>query len=188
MRLPILLLPLLAAVAAARPPESKEYRRMNDLKDLIASRAAQLKAQAEFEAKPREEKILILFEKGQDKFEGKSLTGEYVVEMTLLKWAEAQQPIPSPAAQRVLKDLPDVLSRRYTATVEVDKKDRYDASRELLRAADSDSPRVRATAIEALRKIYRMMSGFGYRDNMDKRERRGILKLWERHIDKERRR
>jgi len=188
MRRLVLLLPLLAAAAAAQPPESKDFRRMNDLKDRIASRSAQLKAQADFDAKPREEKILILFDRGEKKFDKATLTGKFVVETALLKWEEVQQAAPSPAARRVLKDLPDVLARRYTAAVEIDKRDRYDASKELVDALDSDFVHVRAAAIDALRKIYRSPNGFGYREDMDKRERRNIIRLWERHIDKERRR
>lgn len=188
MRLTILLLPLLAAVTAAQPPESKEFRRMKDLKDRIASRSAQLKAQAEFEAKPREEKIVILFNRGEKKFERSNLTGEYIVETALLKWAEMQQAVPTPAARRVLATLPDTLARRYTAAVEIDKRDRYGASKELLRGLDSEFIHVRAAAFDALKKIYRTQSGFMYSEKMDKRERRDPIKKWERFIERERRR
>ena len=59
---------LLAIVADAQPPVVRDFRRLRAFRDDIATQHASLKQQEEFALKPREEKMLIAFGKGEKKF------------------------------------------------------------------------------------------------------------------------
>jgi hypothetical protein len=181
MRLVVPLL-LLSLVADALPPDVKGFRRLKKLRDDIASAHATLKQQEEFALKPREEKMLIAFGKGE-KFEGKKLEGEKVVEM-ILKWDQVLSDPPAEAGKRVLAELPGVLFERYAKAIEI-PKDRRDVSLKLCDALDSDSIEVRRCAFEALKKIYRTPSGWMYVPEMDKKGRKDAISSWRNYVKKQ---
>jgi hypothetical protein len=174
---------LLAAAADAQPPVSKDFARMKDLRDEIASRMAQLQEAEEYAKKPREEKIFVSFRRGDKKFENKTpLTGEFVVKTCLMKWEEVQRAEPSEAATRVLTGLPAALGAKYEGIL-LDKGDRYEASKVLAEALDSDFLHVRVAAIESLKKIYQTQQAFMYEPTKDKKaDRRESIEKWKRYI------
>ncbi len=174
---------LLAMVADAQPPVVRDFRRLRKLRDDIASQYASLKGQEEYALKPREEKMLIAFGKGEKKFEGKTLDGETVV-ATILKWDQVLQDPPTEAGKRVLADLPNVLFERYGKAIEI-PKDRKDVSLKLCDGLDSDSIHVRQSSFEALKRIYRTPSGWMYVPDMDKKGRQDAIRSWRNHVRKQ---
>jgi hypothetical protein len=181
----VLVLVLLAGAAVAQPPEVKDFRRLRKFRDDIASEIVQFKEAEEFALKPREEKILIAYDKGDKKFENKSLTGPLVLETCFLKWDQVQQAEPSEAAKRVLAKLPDVFFKKYAQAIEVSKRERKSVSLDLVDALDSDYLHVRACAFDALKKMYRTPSGFMYVETMDKKGRQDAIKLWRKFVLKQ---
>jgi len=180
------LLPLLlvAIHVAAQPPVVEDsFRRLRRLRTDIGDQYAALKEQEEYALKPREEKMLILFDKGEKKFEGKAIDGPKVVE-TILKWDQVNQDPPTEAGKRVLAELPGVLFRRYAQAIEI-PKDRREVSLKLCDALDSDFPLVRGAAFEALKKVYRTPSGFMYNVDMSKKERQDPIKSWKNYVKKQ---
>jgi hypothetical protein len=179
-----LLLPvlLLSIVADAQPPAVRDFRRLRGLRDDIARQYASLKEQEEFALKPREEKMLIAFGKGEKKFEGKALEGPKVVE-AILEWDQVLSDPPTEAGKRVLTELPNVLHDRYNK-IEI-PKDRRDVALKLCDALDSDAILVRLCAFEALKRIYRTPSGFLYVVDMDKKGRQDAIKSWRNHVKKQ---
>jgi hypothetical protein len=174
---------LLALVADAQPPAVRDFRRLRGLRDDIATRYTSLKEQEEFALKPREEKMLIAFAKGEKKFEGKTLEGPKVVETILEKWDQVLQDPPTEAGKRVLAELPNVLFDRYKV-IEI-PKDRREVSLKLCDALDSDVLHVRFCAFEALKRIYRTPNGFMYVVDMDKKGRQDAIKSWRNHVKKQ---
>jgi hypothetical protein len=142
-----------------------------------------LKGEEEYALKPREEKMLLAFGKGDKKFEGKNLDGEQVV-ATILKWGDVLQDPPTEAGKRVLASLPNVLYDRYAKAIEI-PRDRKDVSLKLCDALDSDLIHVRESAFEALKKIYRTPSGFMYVVDMDKKARQDAIKSWRNYVRKQ---
>lgn len=183
MRLLILL--LLAVAAAAEPPAVKDFRRLKELRDDVAGRAQKFLDAEEYAKKPREEKMLIAFERGEKRFENKPLSGELVVQTCLMKWAEVQQAEPTEAGKRVLGKLAPVLFEKYGKAIEV-PKDRKDVGKLLCDALDSDFLQVRAAAFDALKLMYRTPSGFMYVETMDKKARREAIATWKKFVSKQR--
>jgi len=182
MRLLVPLL-LLSIVVDAQPPAVQDFRRLRKLRDDIASQYASLKEQEEYALKPREEKMLIAFEKGEKKFEGKALDGPKVVD-AVLKWDQVLQAEPTEAGKRVLAELPNVLFKRYAQAIEV-PKDRKEVSLKLCDALDSDYIHVRASAFEALKRVYRTPSGFMYVVDMSKKDRKDAISSWKKYVNKQ---
>jgi hypothetical protein len=180
---PALSLLLLAIVAAAQPPDVDNFRRMKRLRTDIADQYASLKQQEEYALKPREEKMLIAFGNGEEKFDGKKLDGVSVV-VTILKWDQVNTDAPTEAGKRVLSDLPTVLFKRYGAVIDV-PRDRKDVCWKLCDGLDSDFVLVRAAVFEALKKIYRTPSGFMYNVDMSKKERQDPIKSWKNYVKKQ---
>jgi len=176
---------LIAGMVAAKPPESKDFVRMNVLIPELAKRAKQLAEAEEYAKKPREEKMLITFARGERVFEKKKLDGEFVAK-TILDWAEVNQDPPTDAAKRCLELLPVALEQEYARVVEVDKRERYAASRVLVKALDSDYLHVRISAVAALKKVYRTENAFMYEPEMDKRDRKDAIRRWDSFIKKQR--
>ncbi|HEX5137750.1 MAG TPA: hypothetical protein VFY93_12300 [Planctomycetota bacterium] len=180
---PALPLLLLAIAVVAQPPKVEDFRRMKELRSDMADRHALLKDREEYALKPREEKMLILFDRGEEKFEGKKLDGASLV-VTILKWDQVNQEPPTEAGKRVLADLPNVLFRRYGQAIEV-PRDRKEVCLKLCDALDSDFTLVRASAFDALKKIYRTPSGFMYNVDMTKKERQDPIKSWKNYVKKQ---
>ncbi len=175
---------LLALAVAAQPPVVTDFVRMRKFKDNISSRILQLEAEEDFASKPREEKMLLAFAKGEKKFENEQLTGKLVVMTCLVKWADVQQPQPTEPGKRVLTLLPEVLFDKYGRAIEV-PRDRKDVSKFLLDALDSDFLHIRAAAFESLRKVYRTQSGYMYVPDMTKKQRAEPIKTWRKFVGKQ---
>ncbi|MCK6459371.1 MAG: hypothetical protein L6Q95_05695 [Planctomycetes bacterium] len=174
---------LLAIAAEAQPPAVRDFRRLRKLRDDIASQYASLREQEEFALKPREEKLLIAFGKGEKKFEGKTLDGEGVLSV-ILKWDEVLRDPPTEAGKRVLGELPNVLFERYAKPIEI-PKDRKEVALKLCDGLDSDSIHVRFASFEALKRIYRTPSGFMYVVDMPKKDRQDAIKSWRNYVRKQ---
>ena len=140
---------LLSLSAAAAPPLSPGFVRLRDLRENIRLRSVEIREREEFDAKPREERMLLTFRK-RGTFEGKALLGKLVVE-TCLGWEDVERAVPTEAGQRVLKLLPDVLHERCGPD---NRKERRVVSQLLLKALDSDFLPVREAAIASLRRLY----------------------------------
>ncbi len=176
---------LLALTAAAQPPVIPDFVRMKKLKDEIASRIAQLKAEEDFASKPDQEKMLLAYERGDKKFGNQQLTGVLVVKTCLVSWADVQQAQPTEAAKRVLAKLPEVFHERYARWVEI-PRDRKDVSKFLLDELDSDFLHVRAAAFASLQKIYKMTNtGLMYVPDMNKKDRQDAIKNWRNFVKKQ---
>lgn len=183
MRFPASLL-LLALAAGAQPPFVKDFERIGKLKEDIQKTAQDLQEKEEFASKPREEKMLIAFMKGEKKFEGKDLTGKIVVTTCLSKWGDVQQAQPTEAGKRVLALLPEALLKRYAVAIDV-PKDRKEVAGLLLDELDSDYLNVRIAAFDSLKKIFRTQTGFLYEPSMNKKDRRDPITSWKNFLKKQ---
>ncbi len=172
---------LLALVAAAGPPQSKDYARMNDLLRRLGSRYEALVRQEEFEKKPRVEKILISYGRGEKRFEKFSLTGENVVKV-VFDWDEVKKTPPGEEADRVLKKLVQVLTKRYARALDVPKRERYKASVLLVKALTDPRLHVRQAAIDSLKGIYRLTHGHFYQADQEAKELKKKQKTWTAYI------
>ena len=177
-------LSLLALVAAAGPPQSKHYARMNDLLLRLGSRHQALVQQEEFEKKPRVEKILISYGRGEKRFEKFSLTSENIVKL-VFEWDEVKKTPPGEEAERVLKKLVQVLTKRYARVIKVDKRARYKASVLLVKALTDPRLHVRQAAIDSLKGIYRLTHGHFYQADQEPKERKKKQKTWSDYIRRE---
>jgi hypothetical protein len=190
------LLPILlaAATVAAKPPKAPEFKRHDTLHFDLAKAYQVLEAKEQFEAKPRIEKIILLFQdaKGNEtKYfgEGKEkvkLVGDDVAKEILENWKEIQTPRVNVSEEniRILWLLIPAMQAHYAAGREFDKKERYDASRVLVDALMSDYIHIRSVAIECLKKIYRNEGRF-YRPEQSKKDRLDKQKGWKKFIRKE---
>ena len=79
---------------------------------------------------------------------------------------------------------PDSSARGGHGGIEVNKKERYDASKVLVDALTSEYLHIRRTAIECLKKIYRNEGRF-YRADAHKKDRADKQKKWRTFIRKE---
>ncbi|MGH7161960.1 MAG: hypothetical protein ACREID_00645 [Planctomycetota bacterium] len=155
MRAVAALLAVAASAAWARPPEVPGFMNMNDLAQKYEARVKELKEKAEFEAKSREEKMVICFERGDEKFENKALTGERVVEELLKRWTALSDF--GEEDERLVQLLPVALKTRMgvgVATSSAAKTARYRASEPLVEALKDKHFPVRRAAILALEGIY----------------------------------
>ena len=178
-----LVLLLLVSFVWAKPPESKGFVRAVRLREKIADQRNKLAAAEEYARKPREEKILIAFDAGQARFEKKPIDGKTVVE-TIFGWDQVATAEPSEAGQRCLEMIPVAFQRRFASRIEINKRQRYDASKLLVDALDSKYSHIREAAISSLKKIYRTEKAFMYEPEMDKKERRDPIRKWRSFIRK----
>jgi len=150
------LLGALAADAWAQPPVSAHYARKDELLARLTARAAELTRQEEFAARPRVERMVVLFGRGETRFDGEAMTGESVVR-EVLEAEEVQVDGPSEDARRVFAALSDALHERYGfiyASSKDQSQQRYRASRLLVDALTSPYPEVRRGAIACLERLY----------------------------------
>lgn len=191
-----ILLPILlaTAAAAAKPPTAPAFVRHDTLHFNLAEQFQKLEAKERFEAKPRIEKIILLFQdaKGdQPKYfgEGKDkikLVGDDVAKEVLEEWKEIQVPRAKVSEEniRILWLLIPAMQARFARGGDIDKKERYDASRVLVDALMSDYIHIRSVAIECLKKIYRNEGRF-YRPDQPRKDRLDKQKQWKKFILKE---
>ncbi|MHC4225443.1 MAG: hypothetical protein ACYSUN_15745 [Planctomycetota bacterium] len=153
---PLLLLVALAAPAAGRPPEVPDFVRMDELDMKLLNLESRFRQEEEFAKKPRQEKMILLFMGGTPKFEGKTLTGEWMVKEVLEKWDVWKLPAEQTPqeARDVLVKLPHALKERYAKVVPIPKTARHKASLPLVKALTHKNFYVREAAIESLKAIY----------------------------------
>ena len=181
MRILAALLALLPALAAfAKPPEVAGYARMDELRQRMVARKDQLAELEEFERKPRVEKLIILFKRGQARTpEGRKLNGEMLVK-ELFEWEPILKVDPTPEALAILNQLPDAMRERYARVVPIPKRTRYAASKQLVLALNNDFIHIRTAAIESLFAIYADRKF--YQPTMTASKRKAKQKEWNRYI------
>ena len=174
-----LLAPLLLALIAHAEPPAADFSRLKGLRDDLRDRIAELQQQEEFNAKPREERMLIAFGRGDPKFEAKELGGKAVVK-ACLAWADLCQARPTEAGRRVMELLPKVMRERYA--VAVNRKERRDVSSLLVEALDSEFLPVRQAVIDSLKAIYGVPGGFNYDPTLAAKGNSKAIKEWRRYV------
>lgn len=170
---------LLAFAARAEPPDAAEFVRLKGFREDLRGRFDELRQQEEFDRKPREERMLIAFGRGDRRFEGKEIPGKLVVK-TCLAWADVRRAQPTEAGRRVLGLLPAVLRDRYA--VAVDRKERRDVSNLLVEALDSEFLPIRQAAVDALKAIYGVPGGFGYDPSLAAKGREKPIREWRKYV------
>jgi hypothetical protein len=177
---PFAALLLFALAAEALPPLSPGFLRMKELRRAIDASVEELRKEEAFASRPREERMLLTFRKGQP-FEGKKLAARDVVE-ACFAWGEADRAAPTESATRVLALLPVVLQERCGGPLQADRKERRLASVPLLKALDAAEQPVRATAIAALRALYEPPRVDKYDPAHSSRERYSAVRAWKRAV------
>ena len=190
MRVGLVIL-LVASVVAAKPPKAPGFTREDSLHFRLAEQLQKLEAKEQFEAKPRIEKIIVLFQNlkptdpqffGKDKDKIK-LVGDVVATEVLEKWKDIQVPREKVSEEnlRILALMIPAMQARFGRGLDVDKKERYDASKVLVDALTSDYLHIRWAAIECLKVIYRNEGRF-YRPEAPKKDRIDKQKKWRKFI------
>lgn len=155
--LALALLLLLAPIAAAKPPASAGFVRLQELNTLLAKRYQELKLAEDFEKKPLPEKLLIKWDLGETSFGSvRKLTGEVVVK-AIFEWDEMTSDTPSEAALRVIAFLPTALKTHYGEAIRINtafKRDRYKVGLELVNQLVKPPLHVRELAIQCLQMTY----------------------------------
>ena len=184
------LLGLVAAPAAARPPKITNYARIDNLLAHYDRETERLRQEEAFKAKPRIERMIIRYGE-QRTFEGKKLTGDYVVKQVFDEWEAIQKASPTEADVKILMSLPDALKANYSGiravrVNKVNKKERKNASKPLVKALMNDHLYVRQAAINCLKAIYGTINL--YRADAAKRDRARAQKNWEALVNRKSRR
>jgi hypothetical protein len=182
----LFLLALVAVPAVARPPSVTPILRMDELEVKLADLHDKLKAEEEFKNKPRVERMILRFDQGAKTFEGKKLTGEMLCNAILKDWKAIQQPMAqvAPADAAILALLPGALAKRYKAPP-IPKKERYDASKVLVKLLTANHDTIRKAAIDSLFAIYD--KSLLYKHDLPKAARRERQAKWRGEITKLRR-
>lgn len=171
-------LALLVSAAGAMPPISTDFVRLREFREAIRIRAAELREQEEYAAKPREEKMLLALRK-REKFEGKETAAKAVV-TACFAWDDARQEVASEAAERTLALLPVVLGERWGKAF--DRKERREVSVVLLKALEHDVLRIRKAAIASLRALYVPPRDDAYDPAGPAKDRAADVRAWKRHV------
>ena len=179
-----LLIPVaLPAVARAKPPVVSGYARMEDLRQRMVARRDMLVKQEEFEKKPRVEKLILNFMRGKPTPEGRKLTGEIVVK-EVIKWEPLQRSAPTEESLAVLAQLDDAMRERFALVVPIPKRERYAASKQLVKALTHQYFHIRKAAIESLKAIYG--DARFYQPEMSPAKRKQKQKEWQKYIESKR--
>ena len=184
LALAVLLLP---ASAAAKPVAIPNFGRIPTLRNAYLRKIAERLQAERFEKLPLEEKLVTLYEKEEEKFDGKPLTAERVVRH-LLEWYESQGPAPGKEQDDLMKRLAEALGQRLNLVnnVLVDKDQRHKASKPLVDGLMHKLQPVREISIECLFRIYGTRKL--YRPEAASRSRRTVQRDWKKFIETERRR
>lgn len=186
MARPLLAFLLAAAPALAGPPDLPRFLTLDQMKQEYDARIEQARKEEEFLAKPREEKLVILFEeKGEEAvFEGKKLKADYVVKEIFEKWKEFQSPTPGQETIDVTERLKKALQARLVNVKEIDKNERYRASVPLVDALDHKLYHVRKAAIDCLSAVYATELFYKPDPDVTPQQRKQWKQSWEKHIAK----
>ena len=156
---------------------------MDELGPRLADLASTLNKAELFKKKIRQDRMILTFEQGAKKFEGKKFADKGFVEEILVKWP-AVQPAEkkcSEEALRILALLKGSLKARYNL-VPIPKSERYQASKILVKALKSKHDIIRRTAIECLYEIYGRT--LLYRHNAPPGHRKERYRKWLKEIEK----
>ncbi len=176
-----LLLGLVAAPAAAGPPKITNYARIDNLLAHYDREIVRLQREVAFRAKPRIERMIIRY--GQQRmFEGKKLTGDYVVMQVFEEWGAIKTASPAKADVKILMLLPEALKANYAGirAVGLNRKERLNASKPLVKALTNDYLYIRQAAIDCLVAIY--ATNHLYRADANEKARKARKKYWESYI------
>jgi hypothetical protein len=172
----------LVSRAGAKPPESPRFARAKELLEKLEARSERLRQEEEFKAKPREERLVLKFKEGAEKFEGEELTGAFVIR-EVMEWDRVRRKIPSDDVKRVLLLLPEAFKARYGFVYTKSKalrKQRRSASARFIAALNHDFRHVRKMAIDCLAAMYGVRRG--YKVDASESERRKKQKEWRRAV------
>ncbi len=178
---------LLPAAAAAKPVPVPNFGRIATLRNAYLRKIQERRQAERFEKLPLQEKLVALYAKEEEKFDGKPLTAERVVR-ELLEWYESQGPNPGKEQDELMTRLAAALGQRLNLVnnVLVDKDQRHKASKPLVDALMHKLQHVREIAIECLFRIYGTRKL--YRPKAASRSRRAVQRDWKKFIETERRR
>ncbi len=178
---------LLPAAAAARPVAVPNFGRIATLRNAYLRKIQERRRAESFEKLPLQEKLVVLYAKEEEKFDGKPLTAERVVR-ELLAWYESQGPNPGKEQDELMNRLAEALGQRLNLVnnVLVDKDQRHKASKPLLEGLMHKLQPVREISIECLFRIYGTRKL--YRAEATSRHRRTVQRDWKKFIETERRR
>ncbi len=178
---------LLPAAAAAKPVAVPNFGRIATLRNAYLRKIQERRRAESFEKLPLQEKLVVLYAKEEEKFDGKPLTAERVVR-ELLAWYESQGPNPGKEQDELMNRLAEALGQRLNLVnnVLVDKDQRHKASKPLVDALMHKLQHVREISIECLFRIYGTRKL--YRPEAASRSRRTVQRDWKKFIETERRR
>jgi hypothetical protein len=155
------------------------------LEAALKERHAALKSREDFPKKPREERLVLLLERGETRFDGHPLTGQYVVR-EILSWRALDRADPSREALRILALLPEALKERYASVDDHTLKERrYRASVPLVLALTAQHRHFRVAAIACLKALYG--TRLGYRVDLPPNEQKKSQRVWMKIIRSRRR-
>ena len=149
----LLLLLTLSPDAEAKPPSVRGFDRVDELEKRMRLRHEELTADEEFARKPWHEQLLHRYAEGAESFDGRRLSGSFVVRQ-IFQWKDLRQDTPPADSLRVAQQLPDALKRRLAASEPLAKSLRCEASRPLVEALTSKYPALRELAVTGLRTLY----------------------------------
>jgi len=175
----------LASRAEAKPPESPQFVRANELLEKLEARSERLKQEEEFKAKPREERLVLRFKEGATTFQGEELTGAYVIR-EIMAWDRVRLKVTPADVKRVLLVLPEAFKARYGFVYTKSKalrKQRRCASARLVAALTHECRHVRRLAIECLDAMHG--ARHGYKVDAPLCERRRSQKEWRRAVSRQ---
>lgn len=178
---------LLGSAALARPPAAPHYARHDTLEVILRERQQDLQRREEFEAKPFVWRALIRFSQGHQTYERLRLTGDKVIE-EIEKWEALAQPTASLSeeAKGVLADLAPALGKRFPRGGDIDRLERYKASKLLVDWLTHDLYHFRATGIAGLEAMYQTRRM--YQPDKQAADRKRLQRDWLNYIKKERNR
>ncbi len=178
---------LLPAAAAAKPVSVPNFGRIATLRNAYLRKIQERRQAESFEKLPLQEKLVALYAKEEEKFDGKPLTAERVVR-ELLAWYESQGPNPGKEQDELMTRLAAALGQRLNLVnnVLVDKDQRHKASKPLVDGLMHKLQPVREISIECLFRIYGTRKL--YNPEATSRRRRTVQRDWKKYIETKRRR
>lgn len=186
MRLfPVGLLLLAAAVGEARPRAMPDFTRYGTLVEQFAEIVSDAREREEFERKPREEKLLILFARGAKEFEGKKvLTPKWVAQQIFEEWKAVKADSVGPEEEKILEYCAQVFKEHFARFgVNIPPavlRERWEASKVFVEALDSNHLVLRRAAFRVLSALY--MVDYDYDPAAQRSLRVASKKKWEAHV------
>lgn len=182
--LPVGLLLLAAGVGEARPRAMPDFTRYGTLVEQFAEVVSDAREREEFERKPREERLLILFARGAKEFEGKKLTPKWVAEQIFEEWKAVKADTVRPEDERVLAYCAQAFKEHFAhfgVNIPRDAlRERWEASKVFVDALDSNYLPLRQAAFRVLVALY--VVDYDYDPMAQRSVRVASKRKWEAHI------